>query len=728
MKKYLLLNGPNLDMLGIREPGVYGSQTLKNLEKRVRKHGKKRGVKVDCFQSNSESALVELIHEARKTYAGIVYNPGAHTHYSYALRDALGSIDVPCVEVHISNVDAREPFRAVSVIAPACVAQVKGRGFQGYCDALDLLIAGLDERLGEGYADRATHGEVVVPAGAAAVAEAAGAADVQAPEPAAADTEGEDAAPAGEPSQEGASGELEEAAAAPPADAEAPGAATLLPASVGAALEGLDLTLAWAACSQQDDAAPNDDGPVVAARVEASSSAFVEALAPAASETEEPAPLVDLPREELAASIDLSQEKPALPVDLQQEEQPAPSAALPREEPAPLVAQPQADAAALDDPAAQSRRLGALRAVLAEQGADAMLVRSTSNVAWLTAFDGVFDDEAAHGLLVTGSSAVLHTDSRYESAARSAAASAEGVSVSVERTSHGAFAVQSVAPAAASASLFKRTKPATLAIEDSMTLAEFRALRSEVAKQKAPLKLKETSQAVLRLRAVKSRSEVARMRAAQAISDAAFAHIVGFMRPGMTEREVQRELEDYMLRQGAQGLAFPSIVAAGAHAASPHAVASDVRLESGMCVVLDFGARVFGYCSDMTRTVFLGDPAPRLRSAYQTIRQANEAVEAALRPGVTGKAMHELAESVLESGGFGGAMGHGLGHGVGIDVHELPNLSPRNPDALVAGNVVTVEPGIYLEGEFGMRLEDFGVVTDEGFEVFTASSHDPVVL
>ncbi|NHM15867.1 M24 family metallopeptidase [Eggerthellaceae bacterium zg-887] len=402
------------------------------------------------------------------------------------------------------------------------------------------------------------------------------------------------------------------------------------------------------------------------------------------------------------------------------------------EEPAPPVVPPavlpQPDAAAFDDPEAQSRRLGALRAVLAEQGADAMLVRSTSNVAWLTAFDGVFDDEAAHGLLVMGSAAVLHTDSRYESAARSAAARAEGVSVSVERTSHGAFAVQSVAPAAASASLFKRTKPVALAIEDSMTLAEFRALRSEVAKQKAPLKLKETSQAVLRLRAVKSRSEVARMRAAQAITDAAFVHIVGFMRPGMTEREVQRELEDFMLRQGAQGLAFSSIVAAGAHAASPHAIAGDTQLESGMCVVLDFGARAFGYCSDMTRTVFLGDPAPRLRSAYQTVRQANEAVEAALRPGVTGKAMHELAESVLESGGFGGAMGHGLGHGVGIDVHELPNLSPRNPDALVAGNVVTVEPGIYQEGEFGMRLEDFGVVTDEGFEVFTALSHDLVVL
>ena len=118
----------------------------------------------------------------------------------------------------------------------------------------------------------------------------------------------------------------------------------------------------------------------------------------------------------------------------------------------------------------------------------------------------------------------------------------------------------------------------------------------------------------------------------------------------------------------------------------------------------------------------------RLRSAYETLRRANEQVERALRPGVTGKEMHELAERVLDEGGFGGLMGHGLGHGVGLDIHELPNLSPRNEAPLVAGNVVTVEPGIYVPGEFGMRLEDFGVVTEEGFQVFTQSTHDMVII
>lgn len=218
------------------------------------------------------------------------------------------------------------------------------------------------------------------------------------------------------------------------------------------------------------------------------------------------------------------------------------------------------------------------------------------------------------------------------------------------------------------------------------------------------------------------------MKAAQAITDAAFAHIVAFMRPGMTELAVQIELEDFMRRHGADGLAFPSIVATGANGASPHAIPGQTVLEAGQCVVLDFGARALGYCSDMTRTVFLGAPSPRMRDAYATIRNANEQVEAALRPGVTGKAMHELAEQALADGGFAGKMGHSLGHGVGIDIHEQPVLSPRNESALVAGNVVTVEPGVYLPGEFGMRLEDCGVITADGFEVFTQSTHDLVVL
>ncbi|MCL2825846.1 MAG: M24 family metallopeptidase, partial [Eggerthellaceae bacterium] len=149
---------------------------------------------------------------------------------------------------------------------------------------------------------------------------------------------------------------------------------------------------------------------------------------------------------------------------------------------------------------------------------------------------------------------------------------------------------------------------------------------------------------------------------------------------------------------------------------------------AGQAVVLDFGARSFDYCSDMTRTVFLGTPDERFIKAYAAVRRANEEVEAVLKPGVIGADMQALAEGILAQAGFGGAMGHGLGHGVGIDIHEEPVLASRNKEALHEGDVVTVEPGVYLEGEFGIRLEDFGILTHDGFEVFTTSSHDMVII
>ena len=591
MNKILVINGPNLDMLGVREPSVYGHDTLADLEREVKEYGKSRGVSVTCFQANGEGKLIRKIHAARDVYDGIVYNPGAHTHYSYALRDAVGGIDVPCVEVHISDVDNREPFRRISVIAPVCVAQIKGRGFKGYCDAIDVLLEGTHDRLGERYAE---------------------------------------AAPA------------------------------LAPAALA---------------------------PSLASRAPALS------LAPAESPSD---PVVSTPAQGGEAQDDEGQ------------------TGAPQDNPAPL-------------PSLSLPRLAQLRAACADADIRTFFVRDTSNITWLTAFDNVFDDESAHALLVTPHDAVLHTDSRYSEAARAAAAAEGVIAVDDARIAHAAFVANAFAARHAQQPAAE-ADAVVLGIEDSMTLAGYRALEDAFADAPARPRLRETSDFVLDLRAVKDSNEIARMKAAQAITDAAFAHIVDYMRPGMTERAVQIELEDFMLRHGAEGLAFSSIVAAGANGASPHAIPGQTVLEAGQCVVLDFGARAHGYCSDMTRTVFLGDPCPRLRAAYEAIRSANEQVEAALRPGVTGKAMHELAEQVLAEHGFAGKMGHGLGHGVGIDIHEQPVLSPRNENPLVTGNVVTVEPGVYLAGEFGMRLEDCGVLTSDGFEVFTQSTHDLVVL
>ncbi|WP_303248799.1 Xaa-Pro peptidase family protein [uncultured Slackia sp.] len=363
-------------------------------------------------------------------------------------------------------------------------------------------------------------------------------------------------------------------------------------------------------------------------------------------------------------------------------------------------------------------RLRRMRAAMADSGIESFFCTDLSNVKWLTGFEGVFDDEPAHTLFVSADEAAMHTDSRYDQAACNAAAGTPW-QVDASGGSHAAWVAARVACR-------------SLAIEDSMTLAAYRSLTTalDAARASGPSveAPRETGDFVRRLRAVKDAAEIDAMRAAQTITDAAFEHIAGFMRIGMTEREVQLELEETMRRMGADELAFSSIVASGANGAAPHSIPGEKRLEEGDMVVLDFGARKNGYCSDMTRTVCMGRATDEARRVFAAVRAANEAVEAMLRPGVTGAQAHELAEQVLAREGFAGKMGHGLGHGVGIDIHELPNLSPRNLTPLEAGNVVTVEPGVYLGGVLGCRLEDFGVITEDGFEVFTKSTHELVII
>lgn len=572
LRKILLLNGPNLDMLGTREPEVYGRDTLATLEQTVRMYAEQHDAELTCFQSNSEAKLIGKIHDARGKFDGIVYNPGAHTHYSYALRDAVGSIDVPVVEVHLSDIESRETFRRKSVIAPACVAQVKGLGVGGYCRALDVLLEneGLP-RLGEGYEGR------------------------------------------------------------------------------------FDMS-----------------GHILVAGRETTS----VAKTPASTEVSEAVETASGPTIDIAVdSVDVG--------------------------------------------ALSNARQNMVREACDNLGISSLLVRDTSNIRWITGFDGVFDEERAHALLVSSEQSVLHTDSRYSNALRAAAADAgSNVAIDESRMGHFEFARRQLAPKGID------KFPGKLGIEDTITYAEFvKAAEAFTTANLAP-----TSDVVLALRSVKDPSELQRLRAAQAITDAAFLHILDFMRPGMTEREVQLELESFMLNNGAESLAFSSIVACGENGADPHAVPGSKRLEAGQCVVMDFGARAYGYCADMTRTVFLGEPKGDMARAWKTLKRANETVEQMLKPGVTGRDAHETAERILAEGGFGGCMGHGLGHGVGLVCHELPILNLRNGAPLVEGNVVTVEPGIYLPGKFGMRLEDCGVITAFGYEPFSKLGHDIVII
>lgn len=364
-------------------------------------------------------------------------------------------------------------------------------------------------------------------------------------------------------------------------------------------------------------------------------------------------------------------------------------------------------------------RIARTREVMTEYGIDILYIRNTSNIMWLTGFLGVFDSEPAHVVLITQNRVLLHTDSRYSTALR---ARAQGTEFEID-DSKASFPDVLNAFVNQHCDEFYDTGALVVGIEDTILLREWECLQADCA-----YALHITTNLIEQLRAEKDNDEIEAFRQAQAITDQAFAYIITYMNVGMTELEVQRELDRVMFALGADALAFDTIVATGAHAASPHAQPTDALLCEGDAVVMDFGAKKNGYCSDMTRTVFMGEPNPTLQRAWRALRAANETCEAMISEGVQASDVHAMAEEILADHGFGGCMGHSLGHGVGIDIHELPTLSSANTNDLLQGNVVTVEPGIYVEGEFGMRLEDFGVVTDERFEVFTQSGHDMVII
>lgn len=377
--KLLILNGPNLDMLGVREPQLYGTLTLDEINENIKNSFSNKEVEFDFFQSNSEGELIDKIHETHcSDIDGIVYNPGAHTHYSYALRDAISSVSTPVVEVHISDIKTREDFRRKSVLSPACECQISGLGKDSYTKAIETFL--------------------------------------------------------------------------------------------------------------------NNEGDV----------------------------------------------------------------------------------------------------------------------------------------------------------------------------------------------LWKRS--------------------------------------------VKTDDEIEVLKEAQKIADRAFLAMLEQVKEGMTELEVRDILEGFMLEFGAESFSFPTIVGTGANGANPHAEPGNQKLKHGDSVVIDFGVVYKGLCSDTTRTLFVGTPRGELYRAWLAVKDAHETVAREVKIGMTGKQCHDRSIEVINDYGFKGCMPHGLGHGVGRDIHEKPVLSPRCSAKLTKNNVITIEPGIYKASKFGIRLEDCGVLTENGFESFTTLTHDLIVI
>jgi len=230
------------------------------------------------------------------------------------------------------------------------------------------------------------------------------------------------------------------------------------------------------------------------------------------------------------------------------------------------------------------------------------------------------------------------------------------------------------------------------------------------------------------LRMVKDAEEVERIRAAALLADAALENVIGRGLAGRTERDVALDLEHEVRVMGAQGMSFPSIVASGAHGALPHAVPRDVEIPEGVLVTIDWGVQLDGYASDCTRTYATGAIPDSHRDVYELVQRAQAAGLAAVRPGPTGKEVDAVARAVIEEAGHGEHFGHGLGHGVGMEVHEGPRLSRQGDVALAAGHVVTVEPGVYIPGEVGVRIEDLVVVTADGCDVLSTLPKDLTIV
>lgn len=233
---------------------------------------------------------------------------------------------------------------------------------------------------------------------------------------------------------------------------------------------------------------------------------------------------------------------------------------------------------------------------------------------------------------------------------------------------------------------------------------------------------------VLEFRRVKTEAEIENIRAAQRITDLTFKHICGFINGDRTEVEVAAEMEYFMRKSGASGLAFDTIAVSGKKSSMPHGVPGDEKLTMNSFFTMDFGAKYNGYCSDMTRTVVLGKASDEMKRVYNTVLEAQSEAMKYIRAGVSGRDADGIARKIISDAGYGEYFGHSLGHSLGLEIHENPRVSPASDDILVPGNIVTVEPGIYLPGKFGVRIENMVLVTENGCENLTASPRELIEL
>ncbi len=359
-----------------------------------------------------------------------------------------------------------------------------------------------------------------------------------------------------------------------------------------------------------------------------------------------------------------------------------------------------------------SVRIDRVRDALAARGLGAMLITHPSNRFYLTGFTGedIAPNESSGHLLITTGEAVLVTGSVNVTQAQ-----AQAPHVRVVQREGGWSRADAEVIAASGAS---RVGYESQAMLDGV----LRGIKDRLAESSHEVEWVEADGLVEEFRAIKSPDEVELLRKAFEITNAAFERVAPTIEAGQTEHEIAWKIHVAFVELGAEGPAFPTIVAAGTHAARPHHEPGDRIIREGEPIVIDMGARYRGYCADLTRTVWVGEPDDRLREVYPIVARAVEEVIERIHVGMTGKEMDAAARNYIASQGYGEAFSHGLGHGVGVRVHEAPSASRESADTLKAGNVITIEPGIYLPEWGGVRIEDAVLLTEDGVEVLTSAS------
>jgi len=351
-------------------------------------------------------------------------------------------------------------------------------------------------------------------------------------------------------------------------------------------------------------------------------------------------------------------------------------------------------------------KLAKIRGKMAGEGVDAFLITTYLNWRYLTGFKG-----DAGQILVTENSSYVFTDSRYTEQAES-----EAPDFKVVQTSLDSDLLKET---------LKKEGVRSLAFEkDQVTYANYERMTERFE----GVTLKGISGWVEDLRMRKTPEEIALIAKAQEIADEAFSLVTRSVRVGATERELAMELEFTMKRLGAESLAFPLIVVSGARSSLPHGQPTDNKVSPGDFLTFDFGARYEGYCSDETRTFVIGHLDKRHEEIYKIVLEAQLAGLEAAKPGVPGKAVDAAARKVIENAGYGEYFGHGTGHGVGLAVHEGPSAGKKGETILEPGMVITVEPGIYIPGFGGCRIEDLVVITENGKEILSGSPKELTVI